>query len=107
MIIYGEANFLRDRRLSNVREEGRSESLNLYSQLGFKNRRDRKSIKNERAPLGVDPSTSPISLLQLLQDTELSKPSITDRVDLAKVLANCIMYLRSANWPHKRLTPRR
>ncbi|OAF58896.1 hypothetical protein VC83_06172 [Pseudogymnoascus destructans] len=54
-------------------------------------------------PHGVDPSTPPVSLLQLLQDTELSNPSITDRVDLAKALANCILYLHSVNWLHKGL----
>jgi serine/threonine protein kinase len=54
-------------------------------------------------PFGIEPSTPPISLLQLLQDTELSKPSITDRVALAKALANCILYLHSVNWLHKGL----
>lgn len=54
-------------------------------------------------PPETEPSTAPISLLQLLQDTELSKPSITDRVALAKALANCILYLHSVNWLHKGL----
>lgn len=101
---YGEANFLRGRRLSNVRE-GKSDSQNLYSRLGFKNERGGKRIENERALLGVDLSTPLTSLLQLLQDTELSKPSITNRVDLAKALANCMLYLHSLNWLHK--TPKR
>ncbi|OBT69280.1 hypothetical protein VE03_01925 [Pseudogymnoascus sp. 23342-1-I1] len=54
-------------------------------------------------PAGTDPSTPPISLLQLLKDTKHPKPSITDRVALAKALANCTMYLHSVNWLHKGL----
>lgn len=54
-------------------------------------------------PPEIEPSTSPISLLQLLQDSRLAKPSITDRVALAKALANIILYLHSVNWLHKGL----
>ncbi|KFY33834.1 hypothetical protein V494_07284 [Pseudogymnoascus sp. VKM F-4513 (FW-928)] len=54
-------------------------------------------------PPETKPSTPPVSLLQLLRDTKLSKPSITDRVALAKALANCILYLHSVNWLHKGL----
>jgi len=54
-------------------------------------------------PEEVPPETEPISLLQLLQNTGLSKPSVTDRIALAKALANCILYLHSVNWLHKGL----
>ncbi len=33
-----------------------------------------------------------------------SKPSATTRIELAKTIANCILYLHSTNWLHKGLT---
>jgi serine/threonine protein kinase len=50
-------------------------------------------------PSDVDPSTVSITLLELLQTR--SKPSLTQRMILAKAIANCIRYLHSVNWFHK------
>lgn len=54
-------------------------------------------------PPGTPPGTVPVSLLQLLQDRARPRPSVTDRVALARALANCILYLHSVNWLHKGL----
>jgi hypothetical protein len=52
-------------------------------------------------PPSVNPQTVPISLFDLLQ--KAAKPSLTERVALAKTLANSIRYLHSVNWLHKGL----
>ncbi len=52
-------------------------------------------------PEDVMPETPPVSLLELLQNEE--KPRVTERVALAKAIANCILYLHSVNWLHKGL----
>jgi hypothetical protein len=52
-------------------------------------------------PLDVNPSTVPVSLLELVKKSP--KPSLTERVALAKIIANCIRYLHSVNWLHKGL----
>jgi hypothetical protein len=52
-------------------------------------------------PEDVLPETPPVSLLQLFQKE--GKPRVTDRVAVAKAIANCILYLHSVNWLHKGL----
>jgi hypothetical protein len=52
-------------------------------------------------PLDVNPSTVPVSLLELVKKSP--EPSLIELVAFAKVLTNCIRYLHSANWLHKRL----
>lgn len=45
--------------------------------------------------------TSPLSMRQLIQLR--TKPSLTERIALAKAIANCLMSLHSVNWLHKGL----
>lgn len=52
-------------------------------------------------PEEVPPETQPISLLELLQNNP--KPRVTDRIAIAKAVANSILYLHSVNWLHKGL----
>ena len=52
-------------------------------------------------PEDVDASTKPVSLLECFKD--LDKPSLTDRIGLARKIASCILYLHSVNWLHKGL----
>jgi hypothetical protein len=52
-------------------------------------------------PTGVNPTTVPVALSELFQRPR--KPSLTDRVTLAKAIANCLYYLHSVNWLHKGL----
>jgi len=52
-------------------------------------------------PSGVDPTTVPVDLFELLNGP--SKPSLTERIALAKAIANCVRYLHSVNWLHKGL----
>jgi len=56
-------------------------------------------------PPGVQPSTQPISLLDLLRDssTRVEIPSLTDRIKLALRIAECIERLHAVNWLHKGL----
>ncbi|MCJ1250857.1 hypothetical protein MMC30_008085 [Trapelia coarctata] len=42
-----------------------------------------------------------VSLAQLLQD--MPPPSLADRVDLARKIVECILYLHAVNWLHKSL----
>jgi serine/threonine protein kinase len=49
----------------------------------------------------VSPDTPPISLLELLRTAP--KPRVTDRINLAQAVANCLLYLHSVNWLHKGL----
>jgi hypothetical protein len=49
----------------------------------------------------TDPTVSPVSLRELLKTQ--SKPLLTERVALAKAIANCLMSLHSVNWLHKGL----
>lgn len=50
-------------------------------------------------PPDVSPSAVPVSLLDLI-DSE-KKPSLTKRINLAHIIARCLMYLHSVNWLHK------
>lgn len=52
-------------------------------------------------PRDIHPLVKPASLFQLLH--QVRKPSLNSRVELAKILANCIHYLHSVNWLHKGL----
>jgi hypothetical protein len=52
-------------------------------------------------PIGVDPSSRPISLLELLGDGTLPKPSLTKRVSLALAIAQSVEYMHAINWLHK------
>jgi hypothetical protein len=52
-------------------------------------------------PYDVPPVTPSVSLLQLLRESP--KPRVTQRIAIAKAIANCILYLHSVNWLHKGL----
>lgn len=54
-------------------------------------------------PPDVDTLARPVSLLDLLLDTEVKVPSLTTRVALAKAIAECIEKLHAVNWLHKGL----
>jgi len=56
-------------------------------------------------PIGVHQSTRPTSLLELLRDqsTDAEIPSLTDRIALARRIAECIERLHAVNWLHKGL----
>ncbi|GME23425.1 hypothetical protein GTA08_BOTSDO05555 [Neofusicoccum parvum] len=59
-----------------------------------------------KKPSHVSSTTKPISLLELLRATEMGKtemPSLTERVTLAKVLAEAVERLHAVNWLHKGL----
>lgn len=45
----------------------------------------------------------PVSLRELLLDTTVRKPRVTDRIKLAHALCNCLLYLHAVNWLHKGL----
>ncbi|KHO00657.1 Protein kinase-like domain protein [Metarhizium album ARSEF 1941] len=45
----------------------------------------------------------PVSLHSLLQDDGVRKPRVTERVQLATALSNCVLYLHAVNWLHKGL----
>ncbi|KAL3953728.1 hypothetical protein ACCO45_011684 [Purpureocillium lilacinum] len=48
-------------------------------------------------------SLPPVSLHDLLRDTSVRKPRVTERVQLAHALSNCVLYLHAVNWLHKGL----
>lgn len=52
-------------------------------------------------PPGINPSTAPISLHELLQRP--SRPSLSSRIAVAQAIVNCVYYLHSVNWLHKGL----
>lgn len=54
-------------------------------------------------PEGVAPQTKPRSLLELLDDPSFRKPSLTDRIALARAIAECVERLHAVNWLHKGL----
>lgn len=56
-------------------------------------------------PIDDDLHTSlpPISLRELLQDSSIRKPRITERIKLAQAISNCVLYLHAVNWLHKGL----
>jgi hypothetical protein len=54
-------------------------------------------------PTGVDPSTKPLSLLELLRDESGKVPSLTARAALARAIAESIERLHAVNWLHKGL----
>jgi hypothetical protein len=55
-------------------------------------------------PAGVDPSSVPISLLQLLSDKNVAKPSLTKRVSLAVAIAQSLNFMHAINWLHKSIS---
>ncbi|RFU72233.1 hypothetical protein TARUN_10033 [Trichoderma arundinaceum] len=48
-------------------------------------------------------SLPPVSLRELLLDSTIRKPRVTDRIKLAHALSNCLLYLHAVNWLHKGL----
>lgn len=48
-------------------------------------------------------SLPPVSLRELLQDSSIRKPRITERIKLAQAISNCLLYLHAVNWLHKGL----
>lgn len=48
-------------------------------------------------------SLPPVSLRELLLDSKIRKPRVTDRIKLAHALSNCLLYLHAVNWLHKGL----
>ncbi|KAF5681109.1 hypothetical protein FHETE_140 [Fusarium heterosporum] len=48
-------------------------------------------------------SLPPVSLRELLQDSKVRKPRITERVHLAHAVSNCLIYLHAVHWLHKGL----
>ncbi|KAM4055233.1 prion-inhibition and propagation domain-containing protein [Hirsutella rhossiliensis] len=51
----------------------------------------------------LDGALPPVSLHDILQDTTIRKPRVTERVKLAHALSNCLLYLHAVNWLHKGL----
>ncbi|KAM0254330.1 hypothetical protein ACHAQJ_006916 [Trichoderma viride] len=51
----------------------------------------------------VHDSLPPVSLRELLLDTAVRKPRVTDRIKLAHALSNCLLHLHAVNWLHKGL----
>ncbi|KAL6903075.1 prion-inhibition and propagation domain-containing protein [Trichoderma evansii] len=51
----------------------------------------------------VHDTLPPVSLRELLLDTSVRKPRVTDRIKLAHALSNCLLYLHAVNWLHKGL----
>ncbi|UKZ95589.1 uncharacterized protein TrAFT101_010419 [Trichoderma asperellum] len=51
----------------------------------------------------VHDTLPPVSLRELLLDTTVRKPRVTDRIKLAHALSNCLLYLHAVNWLHKGL----
>ena len=45
--------------------------------------------------------TTAVSLLELLQDSRVPMPALTDRVTIAHKVAQCILYLHAVDWLHK------
>lgn len=48
-------------------------------------------------------SLPPVSLRELLQDSKVRKPRVTERVHLAHAISNCLLYLHAVGWLHKGL----
>ncbi|CAM1503012.1 Fc.00g077880.m01.CDS01 [Cosmosporella sp. VM-42] len=48
-------------------------------------------------------SLPPVSLRDLLQDSSVRKPRVTERIKLAHAISNCLLYLHAVNWLHKGL----
>ncbi|EQL00614.1 HET-s/LopB domain protein [Ophiocordyceps sinensis CO18] len=51
----------------------------------------------------LDAVLAPLSLHDILEDSEFHKPRVTERVKLAHALSNCVLYLHAVNWLHKGL----
>ena len=45
----------------------------------------------------------PVSLHDLLRESDVRKPRVTQRIELARALSNCVLYLHAVNWLHKGL----
>lgn len=88
-----------------LRDKEKPEGFHTPSCLGYFNDYERDSQQNRfgivfRRPSGVS-STHPLaSLFELLSE---DKPSLSNRVKLASILADSIQYLHSTNWVHKGL----
>jgi hypothetical protein len=54
-------------------------------------------------PDGVRPRTRPISLLEILRDTQRDMPSLTARVSLCHAIAEIVEKLHAVDWLHKGL----
>jgi hypothetical protein len=54
-------------------------------------------------PEGVRPRTRPISLLEILRDTEQDMPSLTSRIALCHAIAEIVEKLHAVDWLHKGL----
>lgn len=90
-----------------LRENKRTEQFRAAPCLGFflseaHTELFRFGLVFER-PAGVEPNATPVSLFELLQDSEGKIPSLTSRVALARAIAECIEKLYAVNWLHKGL----
>jgi hypothetical protein len=54
-------------------------------------------------PDGVRPRTRPVSLLEILRDTETDMPSLTARISLCHAIAEIVEKLHAVDWLHKGL----
>ncbi|KAH7143898.1 prion-inhibition and propagation-domain-containing protein [Dactylonectria macrodidyma] len=45
----------------------------------------------------------PVSLRELLEDPQVRKPRVTERIKLAHAISNCLLYLHAVHWLHKGL----
>ncbi|KAK4650448.1 hypothetical protein QC762_707510 [Podospora pseudocomata] len=80
-----------DRGSSNGQEDEDEDILNMRLGLVFERPVDS----------GLDPSSPPVSLHELLETTR--KPPVTKRVKLAHAISKCLLYLHAVNWLHKGL----
>ncbi|RBR10018.1 uncharacterized protein FIESC28_09626 [Fusarium coffeatum] len=48
-------------------------------------------------------SLPPVSLRELLRDSKVRKPRVTERIHLAHAISNCLLYLHAVGWLHKGL----
>lgn len=45
----------------------------------------------------------PVSLRELLEDSSVRKPRVTERIKLSHAISSCLLYLHAVNWLHKGL----
>ncbi|KAK7417013.1 hypothetical protein QQZ08_011771 [Neonectria magnoliae] len=55
------------------------------------------------ADVNLHTSLPPVSLRELLQDSRVRKPRVTERIKLAHAVSNCLLYLHAVHWLHKGL----
>lgn len=93
-----------------LKKDGKPEEFCTVHCLGyFDDRVHRKTDRFAEPHVGLvyekpkhcEPGTVPVSLLDLFNKAEYSKPSLTARVYLAQRLASCLGYLHVVNWLHK------